>query len=932
MSHKIVNEYFDFYTKYTKEYGEKTCVLMQIGSFYEMEMVKNDKEEIGNLDSVAKLLNIQITRKNKSIPIVDRSNPYMAGFPSVSLSKFLPVLLENDFTVIVIDQVSGPPNVKREVVGIYSPSIYPIELISSNESTKLGCITIENKDKRSLIYTLCIIDINTNEIIIHKEIQTDSIIDDIFNVISQYSLRELVVYNISDFVIDNCIFNNILVHIKTEIDKEVFDVYFQNATFIKIFSHIDFGLLSPIEYFQLELNPLSSLNLLMCLDFVSRHSPKCVMHLQPPIIYDNTQHLDLLLNTISQLNVVSNNHKQRGKTSSLINIIDYTLTTIGKRHLFTILTKPFKDPVVIQERYNLTEEIDICKDEIKYILTDITDFVQLHRKMGLLSLSFSEFIQLNNNYLQILKLNNVLEVNKIQKCTISNDIITKLNLYIKEYNDIFDLTESPDTFSFFKKGIFPEIDNLNDKVCNIKNQLEDIRKKYDQIIKGDNFIKINNTETEGYFLTCTKIRGQQLKLKIPQLSLKFTSNTCKITSNEIENISNQLINHTELLNKNISLEYNKQINYLFEKYNFIFNELQFFIEKIDVIYSNNKCKYKYNYVCPTISQDNNEPFFKAKGIRHPIIERVLSDTSYVPNDIALDNKQNGMILYALNSCGKSSLLRSVGLCIIMAQAGLYVPCSEFEYYPFDKLITQVDMNDNLWKSKSSFVSEMIGLRNILSNTNSKTLVLSDELTKGTEVVSATSIFTTAALTLSNQNCKFLFTTHLQDVSKLSCISQNNKIGIYHLSVNIQDDTIFFERKLKKGPCSELYGLEVARAIGLNSQFMKKAFELRSEIVKQKKGIISTKKSRYNSKKLVDFCEICKYTPFSKTDLSLDVHHIYGQCTADENNFINHFHKNAKHNLVTLCKECHQNVHKEHIEIKGYIQSSKGILLDYTIKN
>lgn len=928
MSHKIVNEYFDFYTKYTKEYGEKTCVLMQIGSFYEMEMVKNDKEEIGNLDCVAKLLNIQITRKNKSIPLVDRSNPYMAGFPSISLSKFLPVLLENDFTVIVIDQVSGPPNVKREVAGIYSPSICPIELISSNVSTKLGCITVEN----SLVYTVCIIDINTNEIIIHHQIQTDSIIDDIFNIISQYSLRELIIYNISDFFIDNCIFNNILVHIKTEIDKELYDIHFQNATFIKIFSHIDFGLLSPIEYFQLELNPLSSLNLLMCLDFVSQHSPKYIIHLQPPIIYDNTQHLDLLLNTISQLNVVSNTHKQKGKTSSLINIIDHTLTTIGKRHLFTILTKPFKDTFIIQERYNLTEEIDICKDEIKCILRDITDFVQLHRKMGLLSLCFSEFQQLHNNYLQILKLNELIKKNKIN-CLISNDVIYQLNLYIKEYNSIFDLSENTnDALSFFKKGIFKEIDDLNDKVCNIKIELENIRQKYDQVIKGDNFIKINNTESEGYFLTCTKIRGQQLKLKIPELSLKFTSNTCKITSSSIEDISNQLINYTELLEKNINMEYKKQMNYLFEKYNFIFNELQFFIEKIDVIYSNNKCKYKYNYCCPKISQNNVEPFFKAKGIRHPIIERVLSDTSYVPNDITLDNDQNGMILYALNSCGKSSLLRSVGLCIIMAQAGLYVPCSEFEYYPFDKLITQVDMNDNLWKSKSSFVSEMIGLRNILTNTNSKTLVLSDELTKGTEVVSATSIFTTAALTLSNQNCKFLFTTHLQDVSKLSCIKENDKIGIYHLSVNIQDDIIFFERKLKKGPCSELYGLEVARAIGLNSQFMKKAFELRSEILKEKTRIVCTKKSRYNSKKLVDFCEICKYTPFSKTDLPLDVHHIHGQCNADENNFINHFHKNAKHNLVTLCKECHQNVHKELIEIKGYVQSSKGILLDYTIKN
>jgi DNA mismatch repair protein MutS len=620
-----------------------------------------------------------------------------------------------------------------------------------------------------------------------------------------------------------------------------------------------------------------------------------------------------------------------------MSVIDYTVTAIGKRHLHTILTKPFKDPSVIEERYKLTEEIESSKEFIKNSLSEITDFVQLHRKMGLLSLSFSEFYQLHNNYGNILKLNQILKKKGVSIC-LNENIETDMLKYQEEYQTCFDFSildldlESIYSFtdySLFKKGIFPEIDSLNQKVMDLKNKLEIIRKKYDNSIKGDNFIKINNTDSEGYFLTCTKIRGQQLKLKTPEISIKFTSNNSKITSPDIDNISNELLSLISLLQKNVQSEYKKQINYLFEKYNYLFSYLQHFIEKIDVAYSNNKCKYKYNYTRPKISKDETNSFFRATGIRHPIIERVLTDTPYVPNDVSLDNNQNGIILYALNSCGKSSLLRSIGLCIIMAQAGLYVPCSEFEYFPFNKLITQVDMNDNLWKSKSSFVSEMIGLRNILSNSDSNTLVLSDELTKGTEVVSATSIFTTAVLTLSNINSKFLFTTHLQDVSKFSCIKENKKIGIYHLSVNINDDTIFFERKLQKGPCSELYGLEVARAIGLDNSFMKKAFELRSEIIKENSGLISKKKSRYNNKKIVDSCEICSYKPFSKTDLPLDVHHISEQCNADENNFINHFHKNAKHNLVTLCKDCHQNVHKQKIEIKGYIQSSKGVFLNWS---
>lgn len=930
MSHKIIDEYFEYYNKYTKQYGEKTCILMQIGSFYEMEMIKNEKEEIGNLDVIAKLLNIQITRKNKNIPIVDRSNPFMAGFPSISLTKFLPVLLENDYTVIVIDQISGPPIVKREVTGIYSPSIYPIDLFTQNYSTKLGTVIVENLNEKNICFSACIIDINTNEIIIHTESKADNILDDIYNLTSQYSLSELVIYNTSNVHIDTSMFYNILVHIKNNIDKELFDIHFQNATFIKIFSHINFGLLSPLEYFHLEMFPLSSLNLLLCLDFISQHSPKYIVHLQPPIIYNNKQHLELLLNTISQLNVVSNTNKQKGKTSSLANIIDYTLTTIGKRHLFSILTKPFKDPNEIQSRYILTEEINGCKEEVKEILSEITDFVQLHRKMGLNCLSYIEFYQLHNNYNLIIKLNDILDKYNILNCNLNEHTRKVIDEYMNYYTSIFNienmLNENKSKY-IFQKGIFKEIDELNSKVIDLSDKLETIRKKYDTMINGDNYIKISNTETDGYFLTCTKIRGQQLKLKNKDLSINFTSNNCKITSDEIEKVSNELSSYLELFSKNIDTEYKKQISHLFEKFNCIFNDLQCFIEKIDVAYSNNKCKDKYNY-CRPIIKTNCDSFLKAKDIRHPIIERVLTDIPYVQNDIYLDNTQNGIILYALNSCGKSSLLRSVGLSIIMAQAGLYVPCTSFEFYPFDKLITQVEMSDNLWKSKSSFVSEMVGLRNIIEHSDSKTLILSDELTKGTEVVSATSIFTTAAVTLSNKNSKFIFTTHLQDVSKLKCITENENIKIYHLSVNIDNDTIFFERKLKPGPCSELYGLEVARAIGLDKTFMKKAFELRSEILKQKTGVISTKKSRYNTKKIIEECEICKYKPFSKTDLPLDTHHILGQCTADENHFINHFHKNVKHNLVILCKNCHQNVHKGLIKINGYIQSSNGILLNW----
>jgi len=247
-------------------------------------------------------------------------------------------------------------------------------------------------------------------------------------------------------------------------------------------------------------------------------------------------------------------------------------------------------------------------------------------------------------------------------------------------------------------------------------------------------------------------------------------------------------------------------------------------------------------------------------------------------------------------------------------------------------LTQVDLYDNLWKAQSSFVTEMIGLKKIMTISDSSTLVLSDELTKGTEIVSATSIFTAVVLELVRRNTKFVFTTHLQDVAKIQDVKENKHIEICHLSVLVKDEDIIFERKLQKGPCSELYGLEVAKAIGIDSKLMDSAFDIRNKLLNKKTGanaILENKRSRYNRKKILDSCEICAYTPSKSTDIPLDTHHIEFQCSADKNNFNGHFHKNSTFNLVCLCKSCHIDVHNEKITINGYIQSTNGVKLEYT---
>ena len=363
------------------------------------------------------------------------------------------------------------------------------------------------------------------------------------------------------------------------------------------------------------------------------------------------------------------------------------------------------------------------------------------------------------------------------------------------------------------------------------------------------------------------------------------------------------------------------------KLNNTFNKLSEYISTIDIIKSNICCKRLYKYCKPNLLESSDSCII-AKSIRHPIIERINTDFEYIPNDISLTKSNGGMILYALNSCGKSSLLRSIGLSLVMAQCGMYVPCSDFDYVPFDSIITQVDLYDNLWKAQSSFISEMIGLRRILSLANERCLVLSDELTKGTEVVSATSIFASSVLELIKKGCKFVFTTHLQDVAKLDIIKSCPQLSICHLSVDIKPDgTIYFERKLQSGPSSELYGLEVAKAVGIPDYLLDQAFQIRNTLTNNN---TLSKGSRYNKSKILSSCEICNYSPSNHTDIPLDTHHINFQCNADQNGFNDHFYKHSKFNLVCLCKNCHINVHKGLIYISGYKQTSNGKILDYIV--
>lgn len=970
----MLKEYFDIYIEQKKEYGENTVVLYQNGAFYEVYERDNnydEKKKIGNAKQISIILN-DIKYTGKYIGKTTYIN--FIGFNTGVIDKFLPMLLSANFTVVIVNELEttknkiSKGNLKRGITNIYSPSLLPIDYNKDNIHCNLISILMEiNTCKSSLkknaivIKTLnvsicCVnnitndIEISENNFVIKKDINccldelsrilyryfpkeiqiklTDTIIPEEYNIIKKYFEDDYENVRISNLTIDeNKMYSNQIYKIK----------------FLKnVYNHVNFGLLSPIEFIFNEKYEFSVNNLIYTLEFMGKHDSVYITNLNLPKIIEEDNHLILELNTVSQLNIISSS-SLKTKAVSVFDVIDFTKTAIGKRYLRSLLCKPFKNVKTIKTRFLITEELENLQinsvDLCSCILSKIVDFERLHRKMGLQLLHQYEFVKLHDCYIQIIELINLLKECKYIPL-LSKEMNLKFEQYIQDYSYKFDLkkmsrfnlnTSKDEIENYFNKNVIPELDTIQTTIYNLELKREDIRFGYDNLInksKDVEFIKLVYSENEGYSFTTTKIRYQTLLKKLDENNIKsnfrvkITNNAVKFFPEDLIKISSNIICNRDLLACKIKLHYIDCLKEYYSKYNSVFIELKVIIEVIDICNSNLKCKQKYNYTQPIIDESCESSYFNAVALRHPIIERL--GTEYISNDITLNDNNLGMLLYGLNSCGKSSMLRAIGVNIILAQCGLYVPCESFKFSPFDTIISQVDLSDNLFTGKSSFINEMIGLKRILEVSKNKTsncLILCDELLRGTENKSACSLVTATILNLISNNNKFFFTSHLHSISKIKEIQQECKIQIRHLSVSTINNNIVFERKLKKGNGSELYGIEVANSILHDSLLIDKAFEIRNSLINNNKTIM--KKSIYNTKKLIDKCEVCN------SKKQLETHHIIFQCVADEKGFLpDKRHKNDISNICILCKNCHDNVTYKRMIINGYKDTLNGVILDW----
>ena len=969
----IIKEYLTYHLKYIEKYGEKTIILMMVGSFYECYSVYNEEIQIGpDLQMFSNLLNIQVSRRNKNIPEINFHNWSLLGVPSISLIKYRDILLNYGYTIVIVDQISSPPNPERAVTEIISPSTI-VETYDNQDNHYLLSIYINEYPtstyEKIVVIGISAIDISTGVNYVHKiqsSIKDNKLWkDELYRIVHNYNPSEIVIqHDVESTMISLNEISSILCFDESKIYfqsisiEPIHQISYQNEFLKKIFR--DHGFLSPIEYLNFENEIEITYSYLYMIQFIYEHKIENIQNIHKPIIKENHNFLSLSYNCIHQLYITEALEHRSEKYNSLLSILNQCNTAIGRRLCKDRLLYPIIDPDQLNQRYSEVETFMIQSEGMYFYercvphLKKIIDSERIHRKISLTTIHPYEFFSLHYSYEYCKKIYHLIVDHLEDYSTKYQSVYDRLLLFQADYLSTFQIKELEKwsllsiESSIFQKDIYPEIDQIDEKIKKRKLYLECIANQLGKYIdrKKENMIKVSYSEKYGWHLHMTKNRGKTLMTYLKnivhtQISLKddHQEEFVKVDKKEINVIvrgsdshlvlsyvdesSRVLLSWTKKMQSMIKEKYLYHIDLIYRNYNQLLNEIVSFIGEVDLYSNISKISVNNAYCKPVIEEKDMKSYFKAEKIRHPIVEKIQTEIEYIPNDVELS--EDGILLYGTNACGKSTLMKSIGLSIIMAQAGFYVPCKSFTYYPYTQIFTRILNNDNMFKGLSSFAVEMSELRSLLLRGNERSLILGDELCSGTENISALSIVSSGLKALNDMKCSFIFTSHLHQLMDISEVTQLERLNVYHMKIiyDQEKDLLIYDRKLEKGSGPPIYGLEVCKAMGLDKEFISFARKIQLQITGEKKELLNSHQSHYNSDVIMDQCSVC-----NSKDGQLETHHINEQQNADKNNMLDHYHKNKKHNLVPLCKSCHQKVTYGQLRIHGYLQTNEGVQLNY----
>jgi DNA mismatch repair protein MutS len=936
---------------------------MEIGTFFEVYEVNSDEEQVGKAKEIAELLNIQLTKKNKSIIENSDRNPLLAGVPAVSFERYLSRLIqEQKYTIIVVKQKGTPPKISRYISQIISPGTNFDHIVDNDDNYIVSLLIDKHRDIYNVGYSA--IDVTTGKTWLYETHGTSEdpsyALDEVFNLLNIYRTSEVVVTFLDG--IDNqrhvMQYLEIAEHYHYSVNNERPRIDFQNRLFKEVYQIQ--SLLSPIEHLDLERSPMITESLAILIHFVIEHDMHIVQKLNFPNLIDNRRFMYLGNNALEQVGIISKDRKE----FTLLRMIDKSATAIGRRLLKERLLNPIMEKDELERRYNLIERVSSHTRFLDETMRGIYDLERLSRRLDLGRLHPFEMNHIYESMLSVKDLMLYVKKHKIQRTPFHE---SELDEFLRDISKSIDLdvsrrfTNNTVDENFLMSGVDEAVDILVEENSTMLIAFEDIMSKIQQMLETSNpssskgLVSLGVLEKEGYYISLSKNRFSMIESEFKnreefkEFNVKKLTNSVKITSAFTDTLSDKIMKNRRKIVVLVKERFIHLQSVYERRYSLLFDRVISYVADLDVGVSSSKVAEMYKHSRPMIVEvEEDENFMQIMQLRHPLIEIQERGGIYIPNDIVMGNRSymdlphpetvmlevgvhdghdiNGVLLYGINSSGKSSLMKSIGIATLMAQSGFFVSAAVMKFSLFDSIFTRIVSKDNLAKGLSTFAVEMLELKNIFNRATVRSLVLGDEISHGTETLSGVAIVSSAIIKLAKLRSLFLFATHLHQLSTMKEITTLDNVVDLHLSVEYDEskDTLLFNRILQAGSGSSIYGLEFAKSLHMDSEFLEIANKIRKRLANdfdELELLVKKKKSKYNKELYVTKCVICGA-------MAEDVHHISQRSLADKAGFIGHFHKDNKHNLVPLCKEHHNDIHNGKLHVDGFIMTSKGLELQF----
>ncbi|MCI9408268.1 MAG: DNA mismatch repair protein MutS [Oscillospiraceae bacterium] len=806
----MMKQYFSVKNKYKDH-----ILFFRLGDFYEMFFE----------DAIIVSRELELTLTGRDCGLDERAP--MCGIPYHASEMYIKRLIELGHRVAICEQLTDPKDVKngiveRDVIRIVTPGTLTESALLDESKNNYICAAFAAANECSV----CFADISTGEVHLFKKTSKD-VQTEIINELSRFDPAE-VLFN--DRFLD---YKQVTDFIKSKmncsvqmLDVESFDVNSKKDVILKQFS--------VPELCEIGLSEESTEAQCVCglFDYISDTQKALVGRFTEIKRYNDSYFMELDLTARRNLELTET-MRNKEKKGSLLWVLDHTQTSMGKRLLKAYIEQPLIKPAIIINRLDAVEQLcrqSVIREELSDQLSGVYDIERLMTRVMYKTATPRDIKSLSLTALKMPDIKMLLE-------NFNCRLLRELNQNIHTLNEISGLIENaikdePSVNAkeggVIKDGFNEELDRLRNIIKNGENIIKDIEQRERDRTEIKN-LKISYNRVFGYYIEVTKSYYDKIP---PEYIRKQTLANCeRFITEELKKTENEILGANE---KVLSLEY----DIFCEVRDFVATQLvkvqetASAIAQLDVLCSFAYTSLKNEYTKPDIAIDG---IIDIKDGRHPVVELMLTDEMYVPNDTYLDTGNSRMsIITGPNMSGKSTYMRQTALICLMAQIGCFVPARYAKISIVDKIFTRVGASDDLTAGQSTFMVEMSEVADILKNATKQSLVILDEVGRGTSTYDGISIATAVAEYIANSRilgCKTLFATHYHELIKLE--DELDGVKNYSVAVKKRGDNIKFLRKIVPGGVDDSYGIDVAKLAGLPNRVLNRAKQLLAEMETEK---------------------------------------------------------------------------------------------------